>query len=143
MVTAHDVLPRPLIEGLAAHLESVSEVTAPAWSEFVKTGNHRENAPHESNWWELRCAAILRKIAIRGRIGTERLSAEFGGRKDRRNKPYKAVKGSRNIARKAMQQLEQAGLLERAEAGGRILTPAGQRLVGEIAYKVFQGGEVA
>ena len=64
----------------------------------------------QKDWWHTRAASVLRKVAIKGPIGTNRISQEFGGSKDRGVKKNKAVAGSRNVARKILQQLSDSGL---------------------------------
>mgnify|MGYP003902899649 FL=1 len=72
---------------------------APEWASFVKTGTHRERPPDQDNWWSIRSAAILRKVAFKGPIGANHISQEYGGPRDRGVKPNRAAAGSRNIAR--------------------------------------------
>ena len=70
-------------------------------------------------------------------MGTSRLAAEYGGYADRGAKPNRAVKGSRNIVRKCMIQLEAAGLLVSKEKQGRAISPAGQSLLDNAAKEVY------
>ena len=81
---------------------------------------------------------MLRKVYISGPIGTERLAAEFGGSKDRKTKPYKAVKGSRSIIRKSLGQLEAAGLVAADKNKGRIVTPKGRSLLDNNAREIMK-----
>ncbi len=93
----------------------------------------------QENWWHIRTAAVLRKVYVNGPIGTERLAAEFGGSKDRRAKPYKAVKGSRSIIRHVLQQLEATELVAADKNRGRMITPKGQSLLDNVARAVMKG----
>ena len=54
----------------------------PRMGAYVKTGVTRERPPTQQNWWHLRAAAVLRKVARRGPIGITALSQSFGGYKD-------------------------------------------------------------
>jgi len=137
MTTAFDVPALPLLQLIAAHLRSEGKVTEPDWAPFARTGVHTEKAPVQRDWWFLRAAAILRKVYILGPIGTSRLSAEFGGARDGGSAPKHPRKGSRNIVRTALQQLEEAGYLGIREKRGRILTPSGRKLVDRFAYDVW------
>jgi small subunit ribosomal protein S19e len=82
---------------------------------------------------------VLRKIYLYGPIGTERLSAQFGGARDRRAKPYKAVKGSRSIIRHTLRQLEAAGLVQADKNRGRVVTSKGQSLLDNTARDIMKG----
>lgn len=133
----YDVPPRPLLERLAVHLKSEGKIAPPEWGSFVRTGVHTEKAPVQADWWYLRVAAILRKVYILGPIGTSRLAAEFGGARDDGSAPYHARKGSRNIVRTALQQLEAAGYTTVREKRGRVLSPQGQKLLDRLAYETL------
>lgn len=106
MVTVYDVPAEKLILKVAEKLKSCDAIEAPAWAEFVKTGRHTEKAPAQDDWWYTRSAAILRKLYVKGPMGSSRLAAEYGGYADKGSMPNRAIKGSRNIARKCMMQLE-------------------------------------
>ena len=142
MTTYYDVPADLLIPGLAERLRSYDRVSAPEWASQVKTGTHRERPPVQEDWWYTRAASILRKVAIKGPIGTNRISQEFGGPKDRGVKKNKAVAGSRNVARKILQQLSDSGLLVESlnSAGnvnrGKILSSEGQALLDEVSHSV-------
>ena len=110
MTTIYDVPPQQLIDLTAVKLREFEQIAPPSWTIDVKTGTHAETQPVQEDWWHVRIAAVLRKVYVYGPIGTERLAAEFGGSKDRKVKPNKSVKGSRSVVRKALQQLEAAGL---------------------------------
>ena len=108
MTTYHDVPADLLIADLAQRLSDHEVINAPEWADFVKTGTHREKPPEQSDWWYIRCAAVLRKVAMKGPIGTNHMSQLFGGPKDRGVKPNRAVAGSRKVARTVLQQLAAA-----------------------------------
>ncbi|NOQ53359.1 MAG: 30S ribosomal protein S19e [Thermoplasmata archaeon] len=139
MTTVYDVPPQLLIDQTAAKLQEYEQIAPPEWAADVKTGTHVETQPVQENWWHIRTAAVLRKVYVNGPIGTERLAAEFGGSKDRRAKPYKAVKGSRSIIRHVLQQLEAAELVAADKNRGRMITPKGQSLLDNVARAVMKG----
>ena len=99
------------------------------------------------DWWHTRAAAVLRKVAVKGPIGANRISQEYGGVKDRGVKKNKAVAGSRNISRKILQQLSESGLVVESmnTAGtvnhGKIVSPKGQSLLDEVAHSVRSAAE--
>ena len=136
MTTVYDVPAEPAILKVAAQLKNEKAIQPPEWAAFVKTGRHREKPPEDPEWWYTRLAAVLRKVAIQGPIGSERLSALYGGAKDRGSKPDKAIAGSGSIARKALQQLEAAGLVVNIKGRGRTVTPQGRKLLDNAAHEV-------
>ena len=138
MTTVYDVPPQKLIDMTADKLREFPEITQPEWADDVKTGTHVETQPVQENWWHIRTAAVLRKVYISGPIGTERLSAEFGGAKDRKVKPYKAVKGSRSIIRTVLKQLQEAELVVPDKNRGRVVTPKGQSLLDNTAREIMK-----
>ncbi|RLF28700.1 MAG: 30S ribosomal protein S19e [Thermoplasmata archaeon] len=138
MTTVYDVPAKDLIDAVTKKLQSEKAIVPPEWSSFVRTGIPRENPPMEKNWWYTRCASILRKIYINNGIGVERLRSEYGGKRDRGSKPYHARSGSGAIVRKALQQLEKAGLVMKIRGKGRVLTPKGRSFLDNTAYEVKQ-----
>jgi len=138
MPTAYDVPPAILIERLKAHLEQDGKIKAPAWAPFARTGVHTEKAPSQADWWFRRVASVLRKVYVHGPIGTARLAAEFGGRRDGGSAPYHPVSGSRSIAREAMQQLESLGYLSKLEKRGRVITAQGRKLLDKLATELLK-----
>ena len=135
------VNPNELIERAAAQLKNEKLVAAPEWSVYVKTGAHKERLPEDVDWWYMRSAAILRKVAQLGPVGTSKLRVKFGGRKNRGHKPGRFVAGSGSIIRKSLQQLESSGLIKQTEKGahkGRILTPKGVSFLDKIAMQMIK-----
>ena len=82
MTTLYDIPAELLNPALAARLAAEKAVETPDWAEFVKTGVSRERPPSQENWWFLRSAALMRKLAREGPIGVTQLSQAYGGRKD-------------------------------------------------------------
>ncbi len=137
MPTPYDIPPSILIERLAKYLkDNIDSVRPPDWAPYVKTGVHAERAPQNPDWWYIRCASLLRKIYIRGPIGVEHLRSEYGGRKDRGTRPEHARKGSGAIIRKALQQLEEAGLVQTIKGKGRVVTPQGRSLLDSLSADI-------
>lgn len=135
------VQPGALIEQASKQLKAEKIVTPPEWSDVVKTGCHKERMPDSPDWWYVRCAAVLRAVAKLGPVGTEKLRTKFGGKKDRGHKPERFCKGSGSILRKALQQLEEADFVKKAEKGahkGRVLTPKGISFLDKIAMQIIK-----
>ena len=134
----------------AEELKSNDAIKMPDWADVVKTGSSRERPPTQTDWWHTRGAALLRKIARQGPIGVTSLSQEYGGRKNNGSKPNTPGVGSRKVIRILVQQLEDAGLVatqtgrlvepEGREStqlyNGRVVTPAGHKMLNDVAHKV-------
>ncbi len=135
--TPYDVPTPILIQRLARFLkDNIDKIAPPSWAIFVKTGSHAERPPENPDWWFTRCASLMRKIYMKGPIGIARLRSEYGGRIDRGVKPEHARKGGGAIIRKALQQLEAAGLVETLGRRGRVLTGEGRRLLDRLSTEV-------
>ena len=137
MATVYDVPAEKLILKVAEKLKQNSAIVPPEWAEFVKTGVHTEKAPSQEDWWFTRSASIMRKLYVKGPMGSPKLAAEYGGYRDKGTMPNRAVKGSRNIARKCMIQLEQAGYLVSKDKQGRAISPSGMSLLDNAAKEVY------
>jgi small subunit ribosomal protein S19e len=134
MVTVYDVPADKLIQKTAEKLKEM-DIGVPPWVDFVKTGVSRERRPDQDDWWYIRCASILRKIYVYGPVGVSRLRTAYGGRKNRGHEPEHFYKGSGNIIRKALQELEKLGLVEKTPEG-RVVTPKGRSFLDNIAKEV-------
>lgn len=114
-------------ENLVAEITKLKEVQAPVWAPFVKTGISKERPPMNPEWWQVRVASVLCKIRKFGPIGTNNLAKQYGGRQNRGVKTEKKASGSRNIVRKAVQQLEAAGLIKQVSSpkAGKVISAKG------------------
>jgi small subunit ribosomal protein S19e len=137
MTTLYDIPANKLIELAATKLKSDERFTPPEWASCVKTGMHREHPPQNDDWWYVRCAALLRRIAMDGPVGTQRLRSVYGGKTDNSSKPERFVKGSGSIIRKAMQQLESAGFVKTTPKG-REISSQGRSFLDNSAYELAQ-----
>ncbi|WP_158055467.1 30S ribosomal protein S19e [Halorussus halophilus] len=140
MTTLYDVPADDLIEAVAAKLEDRLE--QPDWAQFAKTGSQRELPPEQENFWAIRGASLLRKVADNGPIGVERLATEYGGKKGGTNRyvvaPEHRKDGSRNVIRTILQQLEDEDLIEIGEGEGRRVTAEGRSLLDDTAGEVME-----
>lgn len=137
MTTVYDVPSEELINALAKKLQNDDNIIIPEANLYSRTGINKENPPVEKDWWYTRCASILRKIYISDVIGIERLRAEYGGKRDKGSKPYKASRGSGSIVRRAVQQLEKSGYVTRIKGKGRVLTPKGRSFLDNTSHEVM------
>jgi len=141
MATIYSVDTNELIEKAAEELKKNEHIKPPVWAGFVKTGAHSERSPVREDWWYVRTAAVLRTIYRQGPIGVAKLRVKYGGKKRRGHKPAKFYKGSGNILRKVLQQLEKAGYLKKEEKEqyrGRKITPAGKSFLDKISSEIYK-----
>ncbi len=123
-----------VIDNIAKELKGM--IKQPEWTPFVKTGVSRQRPPMDKDWFYTRAASVLRAVALKGPIGVSKLRTKYGGRQNRGYKPEKFKKGSGNILRKALQELDKAGLTKQTEKGvhkGRIVTGKGQALISKCS----------
>ncbi len=137
MTTVYDVPHDLLVEAVASDLRKTVQIQPPSWAPFVKTGVHREKSPSQADWWHTRLAAVLRKVYLRGPVGTERLAGEFGGARDGGSSPYHPRKGSRSVVRTCLTQLEELGYVKKEDKGGRSITPKGQSYLDGKARQIM------
>ena len=144
MPTVYDVEAQELIIKAAEELKKIPEIKAPPWAAFVKTGMHKERPPVKNDWWHIRTASILRAVYRLGPVGVSKLRTKYGGKKNRGVKKEHFYKGSGNILRKSLQQLEKAGFVKFAEKGvhkGRVITPKGKSFLDKIAIQIHGLGQ--
>lgn len=116
-------------------LKNNEHIVPPEWAGNVKTGVHKELSPTNEDWWYTRCAAVLRRIYTDGPVGIERLRSVYGGKKDNGSTPYHKAKGSGSIIRKAVQQLEAAGYLQKVKEG-RTVSAKGRSMLDNAANEL-------
>src|SRR3989344_4409424 len=144
MTSVYDVDPNELIEKASGELKKISEIKPPAWATFVKTGMNKERPPASHDWWYTRAASVLRTVYKVGPVGVSKLRTKYGGKKNRGFNTEHFYKGSGNIARKILQQLEKAGFVKQAQKGvhkGRIITGKGKSFLDKIATKIAKGSK--
>jgi small subunit ribosomal protein S19e len=133
------VEPATIIKALAEKLKEYPEMKPPKGSQFWKTAFFKEIAPVDSeNFWYIRCASLLRKINKYGEIGVNKLRKKYGGRNRRSQGLNHSARGSGKIIRVALQQLEQAKLLEKTEKNGRKISSEGLSLIERTAYSILR-----
>ena len=115
MAKIFDVPADDLISKLSEQLKKDKKINPPEWSNFVKTGTHAEKIPQNKDWWYTRCASLVRKVYLHGPIGISDLKSYYGGRKriSYNLDHHKDAGGA--IIRKALQQLESAGYIDKKE----------------------------
>jgi small subunit ribosomal protein S19e len=135
MTTVYDVPPDHIIRRASEELKKRKEIVPPAWAAFAKTGVHKEMPPEDPDWWFTRAAAVLRRVYVDGPLGVERMRSFYGGNKNRGSRPNAFRKGSGSVLRKALQQLEAAGLIIHDKTGRRV-SPAGMAFLDNLSQEV-------
>jgi small subunit ribosomal protein S19e len=105
---------------------------------ILETGIHVERIPSQPDFWYLRSAALLRRLYTDGPVGIERLRTVYGGRAKKGMINEHFYKSGASSLRKALQQLESAGLVAKVGTRGRILTNKGTSMVDRVAYKLLK-----
>jgi len=140
MATLYDAPTDELIEELTAELDD--RLDAPEWAAYAKTGHDREMPPEQEDFWARRAASVLRKVAVDGPVGVERLSTEYGslaeGSTRYRVGPARKTDGSKNLIRTVLQQLEAEGLVQSQGSEGRTVTGEGRSLLDSAAGDVIE-----
>lgn len=137
MTTLYDAPAEKLIQLISNKLKENEYIVPPQWAGWVKTGVHKEHPPQNKDWWYIRCASILRRIAIDGPVGTQRLRTFYGGKTGNRSVPERFVKGSGSVVRKALQQLEKAGYVKTTPKG-RAISPSGRSFLDNTANEIVK-----
>jgi len=142
MTTLYDVPADDLLEAVAERLDEEDAVTEPDWLKFAKTGVGRELPPEQEDFWQVRSASLLRKVAVDGPVGVGALRTAYGGSTQGSNRyrvrPEGKSEASGKVVRTALQQLEDAGYVQTAEGEGRRITAEGQSLLDEVAGDVLE-----
>ncbi|KAI9502378.1 Protein component of the small (40S) ribosomal subunit [Coemansia spiralis] len=140
-VTVKDVSAQAFIKAYAAHLKRSGKLEVPAWTEYAKSGSHKELCPNDPDWFYIRAAAFARHVYVRGQVGVGALSKRQGGAKRRGSRPNHHANASTNVTRKILQGLEKLGILEKHVDGGRKITSAGQRDLDRISVQIVKAQE--
>jgi small subunit ribosomal protein S19e len=131
MVSIKDVPAQQFVDKLKEELKKVEQLKPPKWIAFAKTGSHRERPPQQKDFWYIRAASLMRRLAVEGNVGIERLRTYYGGKRRRGHKPARSKRAGGSNLRKILQQLETAGLVVKGKKG-RKLTPQGQKLLSAV-----------
>ena len=133
--TVKDVAADKFIEAFAQHLKRQGKFEIPKWADLVTTGKTKELSPYNADWIYVRAASMVRKIYIRGGSGVGAFRKVYGSQQRRGTMTNSRLGGSGKILRYILQQLEEMGLVEQDENGGRKITKEGQRELGTVAVQ--------
>lgn len=144
-MSLYDVPQQELVECVAVALQKVEQIKPPEWALFAKISSQNEKPPVRPDWWYVRAASVLRRIAILGPVGVSKLSIKFGGKKNRGYAPSRFAPSGRNHIRKILQQLEKAGFCKqdkKASHKGRVITPQGMSFLDSVATVLMKQHDV-
>ena len=144
-MSLYDVPQQELVERVAVALQKVEQIKPPEWALFAKISSQNETPPVRSDWWYVRAASVLRRIALLGPVGVSKLSIKFGGKKNRGYAPSRFAPSGRNHLRKILQQLEKAGFCKQDKKGshkGRVITPQGMAFLDSVATTLMKEHDV-
>merc|ERR1711972_896687 len=139
--TVKDVKADKFISAFAQHLKRQGRFEIPKWADVVKTSKSKELPPIDPDCLYVRTAAMVRKVYIRGGMGVGAFRKVYGGQQRRGTCTNTFCKSSGKIARYILQQLEEMGLVEQDDNGGRKITKEGQRELDTVAVQAAEPEE--
>ncbi|MBN2122400.1 30S ribosomal protein S19e [Candidatus Micrarchaeota archaeon] len=134
MVRVFDVDANALLAKTAEKLKAMG-INKPEFAGVVKSGAHAERPPESEDFWYVRCASLMRQAYVNSEVGVQRMRRHYGGKKNRGVRPEKHVPAGGSVIRKAFQELEKAGLMEKGKEG-RKLTAKGKSLLDKSASEL-------
>merc|ERR1719161_1893327 len=137
VVTVKDVTADKFIKAFAQYLKRQGKFEIPKWTDVVKTGKAKELPPIDPDWLYVRTASMVRKVYIRGGTGVGGFRKVYGKQHRRGTCTNKFSKASGKVVRYVLQQLEEMGLVEQSEDGGRKITKEGQRELDTVAVQAM------
>jgi len=142
MATLYDAPVEELLDELADRLDERDAIEAPEWARYAKTGSEKELPPEQEAFWQTRAASLLRKVAVDGPVGVDRLRTAYGSSADGSTRyrvaPSHRSNASGNIIRTILQQLEEEGLVDTEGSAGRVVTADGRSLLDTTAGDVLE-----
>lgn len=135
----YDIFPEDLIPAVAEKLKEIPDIQAPEGVMFWKTAVYKEFPPVDyKNFWYIRCASLLRKLAKYGNVGVNRMRNKYSGAQRRGMGPRHSAKAAGAIIRRCLQQLENANLVVKTENKGRQITNQGKSLLDRTASQLIR-----
>ena len=142
-ISVKDVNQHEFVKAFGEFLKKTGKVKVPDWADVVKLAIYKELAPYSDDWFYIRAASIARHLYIRSPAGVKSFAKIYGGRKNNGTCPSHFCSGSRSVARKCLQVLEQLKLVEKDANGGRRLSQQGRRDLDRIAAQIAGKGRPA
>merc|ERR1712141_516316 len=133
-----DVDQQKFVVALAAFFKKSGKMKPMNNNDIMKLASFKEMAPNDPDWFYVRAASMARHLYMREPCGVGAFTKIYGGPKDRGTKPSHFARGSGNVARKCLQQLEALKIVESHEDGGRKLSSTGRRDLDRIAAQMMK-----
>jgi small subunit ribosomal protein S19e len=128
-----------LISTLALKLKSdCPQLKPPSWALFVKTCPANFEPPKSTDWWYIRAASLMRKMAIKGSMGLRDFRLQYGGKRKSGARPEKSRMAAGGHLRRILIQLENAKLVQKDKGRGRALTKEGLAFVDSAVNAIIQ-----
>ncbi|XP_067934965.1 small ribosomal subunit protein eS19-like [Watersipora subatra] len=131
-----DVDQQKFVVALAAFFKKSGKMKPMNNSDIIKLAHFKQMAPNDPDWFYVRAASIARHLYMRAPCGVGGFTKIYGGSKNRGTRPSLYCRGSGNVARKILQQLEGLKMVEQHEDGGRRLSSTGRRDLDRIAAQM-------
>uniref|UniRef100_A0A146LKB3 40S ribosomal protein S19 n=1 Tax=Lygus hesperus TaxID=30085 RepID=A0A146LKB3_LYGHE len=143
--TLKDVNAWRWIKVAARHFKQEGKLFVPNCTEIVKTAHGRERAPQNTDWYYIRCAAVLRAIYLRPGVGYGGLSKRFASKKNYGSRPEHTVRAAQGLLHWSCKSLTKLGLVESGIKSGQRITKKGRKFADSLAFQVqirkFRGKE--
>merc|ERR1712071_557241 len=125
----------------SAFLKKSDKIKVPEWVDLVKTAKFKELSPYDQDWFYTRCASIARHLYLRSPVGVGAIRKIYGQNRRRGCAPNHFCIAAGGVARKSLQALAEAQIVENHPDGGRILSSNGRRVLDRIASQVRSKNE--
>eukprot|EP01064_Diplonema_japonicum_P038840 TRINITY_DN955_c0_g2_i1.p1 TRINITY_DN955_c0_g2~~TRINITY_DN955_c0_g2_i1.p1 ORF type:complete len:173 (+),score=51.57 TRINITY_DN955_c0_g2_i1:63-521(+) len=138
-VTLKDADADKFVKQYAAYLKKQGKIHVPKWTDIAKTGIQCELAPNDPDWFYTRVASVARQVYFRPGSGIGGLKKRYGSSYQKNCIRPHFQKAAGSPIRKALQALEDLGILEKRPNGGRQITDKGAQDMDRIAGAVVMG----
>eukprot|EP01060_Flectonema_neradi_P035188 TRINITY_DN63_c0_g1_i8.p1 TRINITY_DN63_c0_g1~~TRINITY_DN63_c0_g1_i8.p1 ORF type:complete len:155 (+),score=39.22 TRINITY_DN63_c0_g1_i8:60-524(+) len=135
-VTLKDCDANKFVAAYAKYLKKQGKLNVPKWADIAKTGIQCELAPHDPDWFYIRVASVARQVYYRPGAGIGGLKKRYGGSYQKNCIRPHFQKAAGGPIRKALQGLEDLGIVEKRPDGGRQITKRGMQQLDQIAGSV-------
>eukprot|EP00999_Lentomonas_sp_LEN2_P001210 NODE_2226_length_621_cov_309.123482_g2176_i0.p2 GENE.NODE_2226_length_621_cov_309.123482_g2176_i0~~NODE_2226_length_621_cov_309.123482_g2176_i0.p2 ORF type:complete len:154 (+),score=38.14 NODE_2226_length_621_cov_309.123482_g2176_i0:77-538(+) len=132
-----DVSHADFISAAAAQFKREGQLELPKNWEFQKMASWKQYSPYDQDWFYIRTASLLRRLYVRGGTGIGGLQKHYGGARKRGVCPVHHADASAGVIRHCLHQLENKGLVEHDENGGRRVSKSGRKMCDQIAQRVL------
>lgn len=130
-----DVDPSAFVQAFAQHLKRSGKMVVPAYCDHIKTSCAKQLGPADPDWFYVRAAAVARHLYVRP-AGTNGLRKAFGCSKRKNMLRAHHSIASGGVIRYILKEFEKMEIVDKAQSGGRKLTPNGLRMCDRVANQL-------